>query len=643
MSDWELASNNASSISSHPKSSGSDWVLNDDQEEESLGKSLLYAVPRVAKDLGLGALHGLQKIPKMYQSAKTEVPGLIDLAKNHKAHAAMQALGGSQEAINSLAQSPKDLANYIENRLNLLPKGSAEFVGKHLVPEDTSEAINSLFDKPQYEGEKLVRGAVRNLPNIIPAAKGAASLGRGVAALKPSNALRGNLTPEQLKNNLRVTQGTETGLGDVIGSPMLKRMNENVLSKIPFSGANEAMQRTAGNVIERGHHIINSLAGKSNIDDLDKYLGDALKSSFKSHQTQKNAHYQNVNKMADVANIGLDLPEFTKKVAKHKNAIEDTNILKYEPDMQALLRKLGNMESPVKSETTVGKIVDEFGRPLLNETKITKPRLEEANLLKGKLNQLSQQHGASSHPSDRHLAGVFGDLARTLKGDIEGAIEKSGHEPLKNAYKAAEENYAKKFSPFLDKQIYKYLGANSDPETLIQAFVKTGKSTDRANLIKKVTDKLPIEDRNLLGYGYLQRAMDENNVLNPLKLKTLLSKNALGNKQFEALFPNPEVRNALRDYVDLVGMNTKGLKLMQNPETGQMNMDILPLLSKSPASLGAKMLVAPLATNKLKSEKTRTKLVNKMVKKSGKSVSKKGIKPLELTLIGGKKPSDARD
>jgi len=629
MSDWVIDTEIQPSATKRIKTPTSDWVVDQEQPEEQEGllKSLAYAPFRIAKDVGVGALHNIQQIPNLYESAKTEFPGLLDIAKNHKAHAAMQALAGSQEAINALNHIPVGLTQYLSQRLHLLPESVPNFLNK--ITPDTTEAINQLFDKPQYEGEKLIRGAVRNLPALLPAAKAAGTVGK----LRPKNSLRWNLTPAQLKDNLRITQGTETGLVDVIGNPMLKRFNENVLSKIPFSGVNEAMQKNAGEIINRGHGLMEQLAGNSNIENLDKYLNDALKSSFKSHQGEKNAHYANVNKLADETGLQLDLPNFSNKVKQHKNAIEDTTILKYDPEMQALLRKLGGYEEPVKSQTTMGKIVDEFGKPLSQETKVTRPRLEEANLLKGKLNQLANQHGASSHPSDRHLAGVFGDLARTLKGDIEGAIEKTGYEPLKGAYKLAEENYAKKFSPFLDKQIYKFINGNADPETLIQSFVKTGKSSDRANLIKKVTEKLPAEDRNLLGYGYLQRAMDENNVLNPLKLKTLLSKNSLGNKQFEALFPNPVLRNALRDYVNLVDMNTKGLKLMQNPETGQMNMDILPLLSKSPTSLTAKILGAPVLAKKLRSEKTRNKLVNKMIKTTK---NKNSLNPIDLALISGR-------
>lgn len=611
LSGWKIVNDSQPVTQKGTKGDLSDWIATEQPEEEGLGTSLLYALPRIAEDLGKSAYEGIKKAPEYWETAKKEVPGFLNPFNQHPISRAKQGLAGLYEANNMLNQLPSNLAQYASNRLHLLPKEVPEAI-KAISPEDTSQTTNRLFDKPKYPGEALLRGTARNLPNILPGVEGLSNLKK----LTPSNALRGNLTPEELLDNLRITQGTETGLGDVIGSPMLKRLNENILSKIPFSGVNESMQRTAGHIINRGHDIIEQLASNSNVEDLDKYLHDALKESYKSHQGEKNAHYANVNNSAKQLGLELDLPNFAQKVKQHKNAIEDTNILKYEPDMQSLLRKLGGYENPVKSETTTGKIVDEFGKPLLNQTKVTRPSFEEANLLKGKLNQLANQHGASSLPSDRHLAGVFGDLARTLKGDIEGAIEKSGHEQLKKEYKAAEENYAKKFSPFLDKQIYKFINGNADPETLISSFIKTGKSTDRANLIKKVTDKLPMEDRNLLGYGYLQRAMDENNVLNPLKLKTLLSKNALGNKQFEALFPNPVLRNALRDYVSLVDKNTKGLKLMQNPDTGQMNMDILPLISKSPMGFVSKLMGAPLIAKKLRSEKTRTKLVNKMVDKS---------------------------
>lgn len=587
-------------------------LLSDDEPNEGLGTSLMMALPRIAEDIGTKANEFYKKLPGYYEKAKTEVPAALDLIhkNDHAGHRLGQATAGGLEFLNSIYQAPRALNKYFNERLHLAPDWSKSLMEK--IYPSAQGLIEKGFDKPKYPGEALTR----EWPTIVPTVNALARLPGKIAKIAPSKMLRGNLAPEELQNNLRITQGTETGLGDVIGSPWLKRMNENVLTKIPFSDVNESMQRNAGNIINRGHNIIDEIGGGNDIGNLDQYLNDALKESYKSHQAEKNAHYQGVNKMANDIGLKLDLPGFAKKAREHKNAIQDTSIIKHDPEMQSLLRKLGLYENPVKTETKTGQIVDEYGKPLVNETKTTAPSLQEANLLKSKLYGLSKSHGSSPDPLDRHLSGVFGDLHGALRQDIRDAIEKSGHEGLKTEYSKAEENYAKKFSPFLDKQIYKFINGNADPETLISSFVKTGKSTDRANLINKLTQKLPAKDRNMLGYAYLQRAMDENNVLNPMKLKTLLSKNSLGNKQFEALFPDPKFRNALRDYVGLVDMNTKALKLMQNPETGQMNMDILPLISKSPKNFVAKLIGAPYVAKKLRSENTRTKLVNKMIKKS---------------------------
>jgi hypothetical protein len=589
--------------------SGRDF-LEESAPQESFGQSALYAPFRAFQDIGKKTYQGIQNLPNRYEQYKTELPGFWQNIVKHPEHMALQGLAGANELINAINQTPVNLAKYGSERLHLLPQGAESFARK-FVPEDTTQAINQLFGQPQYPGEALFRGTVRNFPSI----KGISALGSQASKLSPSNILRGNLTPEELEHNLRITQGTQTGLGDVIGSPFLKRLNENILSKIPGSGVNNALQKTGSEIINRGHNILEALAPEGEVENLDKYLNDALKDAYKFHQSKKNSLYKNANEIANQIGLNLDLPNFANQAKQYKNAIQDTSILKYEPELQRLVSKLANFEEPVKSIETTGALIDTYGNPLLKETTTTKPTLEEANLLKGRLNQLASQHGASPNPSDRHLAGVFGKLAGTLKSDIQDAIQNSNHGGLKKLYEEAEKNYGKNFSPFLDKQIYKFINGNADADTLISSFIKTGKSNDRANLISKVIDRLPQEDKHLLGYGYLQRALDENGVLNPLKLKTLISKNALGQRQFEALFPNPVIRNALRDYSDLVNMNTKALKLMQNPETGQMNMDLLPLLSSSPTNFLLKLTGAPLAGKLLRSEKTRTKLVKKITNK----------------------------
>jgi hypothetical protein len=78
----------------------------------------------------------------------------------------LQALAGSQEMINNLAQLPKGIAEYGANRLNLVPKSVVNAVSA-ITPEDTTQPINALFGQPTYPGEGLIRGVARNSGNIL--------------------------------------------------------------------------------------------------------------------------------------------------------------------------------------------------------------------------------------------------------------------------------------------------------------------------------------------------------------------------------------------------------------------------------------------------------------------------------------------
>jgi hypothetical protein len=569
------------------------------------------------------------------QGVANVVPGVANLGIS-----GINSLGGNIPKIPRIDIAPHNSAADVGNiasffsgggALKLLGKipelaGAANYIGKiPLIAHGIGEASNILSKYPmasKIAGNAALGGAYTPQNPLLGAVLGGAapSVGNAISKvvgktynyLRPSNLFRGNLTPEQLQQNIKATAGTETGLGDVIGSPTLKKLQENILSKVPFSGAVDTMQRSAGKVVDKGHDILNRLLGKNSGEDVDKSLNDALQAAYKKHHEEKNSLYDEANSIADQIGLQLPLSNFSKKASLYSDALENTNILKYEPEMASMINKLKNYKNPVTKTENVGSIVDQSGQPLINETKLTYPSLKEANLLKGKLNQLADQYKSSPTMTDRHAAGIFRDLASSLKTDIQTAIKKTGHKTLSESYNKAEENYAKKFSPFLDKEIYNFANGNNDSDTLISSFIKTGKANDRANLIDQLKFQLPPSQRKLLGYAYLKRALDENNVVNPLKLKTLLSRNSLGAKQFEALFPSKSVRNALLDYTSLVKKNEHGLGLMENPKTGAMNMDLLPLLSK-PVGLGAKSLGSRPLNNWLTNEESRRNLVQQMI------------------------------
>lgn len=402
-------------------------------------------------------------------------------------------------------------------------------------------------------------------------------VGAGINKLRPSNLLRGNLSPEELTENVKATEGTNTPLGDVIGSPMLKRQFENVLTKIPFSNANQKLAQVGESINTKGSKVLSDLLGNKNSEEVDDQLHEILLKKFREQREIKNNLFNDFNQKADEQFLDLPLKEFSNKAKEYKDAIESTNLLKYEPQMKSILNKLGIYENPVVKIPGDTNPVSQFGEKMIGEPLTThiQPTAKEANLLKSKLKDYSKIYNSSPDPEKRHIAKIFSELSSSLKNDIEGAIEKSGNKELKLAYDTANNNYKTNFSKFLDKDLYKYIGGNKDIDTLTQQFINTSKSADRVKHLKKLSNTLG-EHKPLLAYSYFSRALDNEGNLNTGKLNTLI--NNLGKKQFEALVPDTAMRSAIKQFSKLYKMNPKAVSLMQNPATGQQSLDIIPAL-----------------------------------------------------------------
>lgn len=443
---------------------------------------------------------------------------------------------------------------------------------------------------PEGEGGAAAAGALANLIPFV--------VGRAANALRPSRLLRGNLEPHELERNLRITQGTETGLGDVIGSPFLKKRLENTLTGMPFSGANESLGRTAREVEQRGVNILQDLLGNNDPHNIPQIISEDLNNEFERHETTKNQLYDRANQIANESNLRLELPTFARHANEFRDAIDTTNMLKYEPDIAKIFNKLRNYINPVSESRNVGNIIDKQGKPIIDETVQQFPTLQEANLLKGKLNQYANMASRSPEPEKRNMARVFGKLANSLRNDIRNTISASGNRELESAYNTAERNYDRNFSQFLDKDIYKYIGGNANEENIVRDFIKTTPNADLAHQITKISEKLMPPTRQLLTYSYLSRALDNEGHINPTIMGTLINK--LKPNQFRALVPDSTLRERLRDYSTLQHMNKEAQNLMFNPKTGQRGIDTAMTLALGIAgklatgNIGA--LAAPLAT-----------------------------------------------
>lgn len=454
--------------------------------------------------------------------------------------------------------------------------------------------------------------------------------GSALDALRTSKLLRGNLSPEQLQANVEAAAGTETPLGSVIGSPTLKKFQENSLEKIPLSGTTGSLQRTAATIQDRGEKLLSNLLGNNDPEQATAKIADKLNEQFESHQGQKNAFYQSANDQAAKDNLKLNLPTFAQKAKDYASAIDSTNMLKYDPDTAKLFNKVAGYQNPVKEITspesfdvTKPNIMQALTgeKPIPAQTKLVHPSLEEANILSGKLRHFAKLAENSPDAASRNAAGVYHSLASSLKSDIKNTIDESGSPELKAKFNTAEENYSKNFSPYLDRDIYKYIGGNKDPDTIVQSFVKPSKTADRANLASKLMKVLPDNEKSLIGYHYLSPSIDNQGNVNVKALANLISK--LRPNQMKALFPDKNIRQQLKDFGNLRGMNEEALSLMANPKTGNRLASLLggsifgaattihPLLGAAAATgvIGG----ARLANKALSSESIRNSLVKAMI------------------------------
>ncbi len=453
-----------------------------------------------------------------------------------------------------------------------------------------------------------------------------ASLG-GLGKLRPSKLFRGTLSPEELQKNLEAARGTKTDLGSVIQSPFLSKRYSNELLEIPGSGVEKVMMETAKGIHDKGNQLINNLLQGQDPAEITNRLAESLSKNYQKEKVIKNNLYEGANKLAEKSELEMKLPSFSNTVKKHLDTLQDTNILKFEPDIKKMINKLSNYKNPVKEQKIVSSILDVEGKPMYEETKYISPSLKESNLLKGRLSDLAKNYKSSPSPEDRQIGGIFQNLSDSLKSDIKESLKSHGNSDLINEYEKAEKNYASKFSPFLDNLVYKFSTGQKDPDLLISSFIKRG-ANDRSNLAQTLLNKIPKQEKSLVTYKYLSPAI-ENEKLNPNKFLTLyrdLEKKPNLKKQ---LFHDENMRKDFDQFARLVKMNPKALNLMYNPETGAKNLftNVASALTGlggggmhgALAGLILPSLAARGSSKYLTSPSVREKIVKKMINPSSQS------------------------
>ena len=624
-----------------PMSYPDDW--SDDQVKAAIYKNFPPAQEEqpkqgwhaVAEDIG----SGIRDVPAALGHFLAALPGQAYSSGKQVVTDPLRAIlnigGGVRKGLEGAINTPSNIAQYLSSRG--IGQGAIEdLVSKMRIPE--SDLEQRLLGAPQ-EGDVLLQGlgsfapyariggAARGLSGLAKRAAAAGAYGAGQdqnpitaalmgmagegltrgaqRALRPGNLLPSTqLTPEQLADALRVAQGTETSLGNVIENPGLKKHFENKIAPIPLSGANDAMQRTANVINQRGEDILSQLKGNMDTSDIGLTLRDALKSAERETRQQKNELFKKLNDAAEDAGINTDRSNM-RQVAK-----EELGKINEDPDLATL------------TDSATKKLLQD----LASQKDTNEFSLKNTDFLRGKL-------GKKAH--DAYMAGnselgdILGSLRDAAVNDIDSSITKTNNPHLNELRDNAMDFYRKEWVPFEDKDIIKFTRKNEDPDLLIQAFIKNSRLSDRSRLLEKLAGKLNPEEKNLMAHSYLSnQSMKEGN-FSPLALRDAFKR--LGDRQKEALFgKDSEILNKLRDFSELAGMNTEPLTVMFNPKTGARQagaalpwgssaLGVLASLYSHSLPVGAAIAMAPILYGKpaaklLTSPGIRERIINRLIK-----------------------------
>lgn len=439
-------------------------------------------------------------------------------------------------------------------------------------------------------------------------------IGKAFNYLRPSNLFRGNLSPEDLAKNQKSAEGTNTGLGNIVESPSLNRLQENILPHVIGSGAENTMQKNSNIISQMGNDLLEKVRGNNQPGDYGIKLQNALKKASKEASQEKTEGFKALNKAADDAGLIIGRENFS---AKAKDYLDEIN------------------SSPELKAETEPSLISDLER--YSENKMGN-NLKSSNIFRGKIGEKANDAYVNGKPYSNQVYTALRDAlgnSEDANSDIGEAFSKSGNQDLKDLYTKNQIDYREKFKPFEDKDIVKFTRKGGDPDLLLPHFLRGGKN-DRATILTKLTSSMPPQEAQLPLYAYLSKAVDENGNADPIKLSSLYRN--LGENQKNALIKDKDIKNQLSSYSNLVGMNKNSFNLMFNPKTGARNQSNLATdLALKIAQVigggyagGAKGLLATLAggaiggrvTNKLlTSERVRNSLIKTMLKNKEISLS----------------------
>ncbi len=252
--------------------------------------------------------------------------------------------------------------------------------------------------------------------------------------------------------------------------------------------------------------------------------------------------------------------------------MKEQPFLMQDPQLKSFVSIIDGYSSAAtpKVNTETSPILQSTGAPFTSETTSKPPSLLAARMAKDRLGELSESFGSSSSAAERTLGAQYKRYAAMLGNNINNDIATRGSRELQQATKAANENYAKNFAPFNDKNITGFLNEYKDPSALARRIISPSEALDRNENTRRIMDLLPADKKSALAYAYLERTLDTEGKFDAKTFAKMIGD--LGNEQFKTLFPDKAMQKKLLDYGRVRGMSEEALNLMYNPKTGQRNL-----------------------------------------------------------------------
>jgi len=401
------------------------------------------------------------------------------------------------------------------------------------------------------------------------------------AAGKAALPFSGKTNAAELAENMRIAEGKDVPLGEIIGSPTLKKVQENILDPSFGSGVDARNAALVNQLRQQGESLLEGRMVQAPSGLEAQNFKSMLKRTFDEQKARKKELYQPVDQIASETGLQINLDDTKNYARSVAGQLKDMPLISSDPRIRGTISRLIGIEDATKPTTRTSPILDEFGREITEEIP-PKESIVDVKMAAEELGDNGDTLLGNPNAIDQSVGAIYKTLSKKLRDDLKSSVREHNVRELTQALSVADQNFAENFAPFRDKEVWKLLDEAKSSDAIARHIIQPGRE-DKFSFLKKVQDLVPEQNKLDLGYAYLSGAYDKAGNLNLKELSTRIDK--LNKKQFETLFPGFQTREQLQDYVKLRKMSGEALDAMFNPKTGQRNVQALVMGAQSLPSL----------------------------------------------------------